>query len=446
MQCPNEQRLKQYLHGLLPAEDILTTSEHIRVCSECRTRIACERAYKGAAWSIGQVTLDVAECPDYEDLSAFVDGGLAHELYRTIERHMGTCELCWRDVETMQEARSRASLAPVTVVTPGHFAPRKSRFIFGWPRVAATALGTAALAAAVFLSFPDAGRNPAEPVKIAKAPVVTTDPGVKAAPVAPQVNAPAAPVAVPLPKPTVVAVTPQPAPSVSVPEPSPRPTPKQVFAAELKDGGVTVGRTNGKLTVRSDGGDLESQLAALVEKKLRDGKVPPSFRMAKGPDALRGPEDTINIKKISPAPNSLAEPRPEFRWEPVRGAARYRVEVYDLEGIPILSAETETTSYRPAENLRGGGYKWVVRSRRSELAEWEWSKAAAFRVLSDRENRLISQARRNHSDSHLILGTVYESLGFNEQAVREFDALHAENPTSPLAAKLLNGARGKLQE
>jgi hypothetical protein len=36
---------------------------------------------------------------------------------------------------------------------------------------------------------------------------------------------------------------------------------------------------------------------------------------------------------------------------------------------------------------------------------------------------------------------VYESLGLCDDAVREFQALAAQNPKSPLAAKLLAGAR-----
>lgn len=437
MQCLDERRLKEYLSGDLPADELIAASEHVRACPVCRAKLVAARAYQKAACSVGEVTLAVGECPEYEDLSAYVDGELARDVGLGIERHINLCELCWQDVETLQEARSRASLAPPIVVTPGQFVRRRAWNVFGWRSAMATAVGAAAVAAMVFFSHTaPVVKTPGGP-RIARNPIVASAPVVpdKPAAVTPNIAAPA---------PTVV----KPAQPVHVAtNVKPAPAPKPVFVAELRDGGITVGRTDGKLGVRSDGRDLEARVAALVEKKLRTGKVPPSFRIAMNTDVLRNqPADVSDIRKISPIPDSIVEPRPEFQWQPVDGAIAYRVEVYDLKGNPVVSAVTDDTIYQPGENLPGGGYRWMVWARRGALAEWEPSKAAIFRVLTQSEKRLISQARESHPGSHLVLGTVYESIGLNEDAVREFKTLAAENPKSPLAAKLLNGAKSKLHE
>jgi hypothetical protein len=425
MQCLDERGLRLYVRGSLPAERMAAGSEHVRTCAACRAALSALPDYRQATWSLGQTALALSECPEYEDLSAFVDGNLAHEPYQAMERHVSTCELCWHDVETLGAARSRASLAPPITVRPGQFVYRRPRTVFGWRSVAAAA-AVAGAAAALFLIHPNPGRKPAGPPEVAN-----NSPGISA-PAPSHVTQPA-----PFHQPVV--------PTHEAPKPAPTPAPqplKPEFVAELHDGSVSAGRLNGRLTVRADGRRLsEAELEALLERKLRDGRVPSSFQIAERP-VVRGPADVINITKLSPAPNSVADQRPEFRWEPVDGASKYRVEVYELDGTAVLPpAETRTASYQPDEKLRGGVYKWMIWVRRGDLARWQASEAAVFRVLSGREASLLSQVRRHYAGSHLVLGTVYESLGLCDDAVREFQALAAQNPKSPLAAKLLAGAR-----
>ncbi|HOK53370.1 MAG TPA: hypothetical protein PLU88_10535 [Armatimonadota bacterium] len=441
MQCFDDRKLRQFIQGELSAEEMLSTSKHIQSCPVCRTRLTSSKTYLNAVYSISDVTLACGECPDYEILSAFVEDSLPHEAHQHIERHISLCELCWNDVETLQASRARATLAPEITVQPGQFAQRRSWNIFAWPRLAAATTGVAAVAVVLMLSQTSLNNKPAI-TKVGDRPAVVARGNTDA------------PIKIDTPEPRVtiskdseetsLTTAPEPDKPTATKE-STLTTPESVFVAEFKDGSVTVGRSNGKLMARSDGRDFEVQVAALVNQKLRDGQVPSSFQMAKA-DEVRGPQDIIKIKRLSPLPGSIAQNSPEFTWEPVEGAMKYRVEIYSMDGTAIHEAETEDTRYHYDGKLEGGGYKWVVRVRRGFLADWEWSEAVPFRVMSQKELDLIDQAKRDYPGSHLVLGTIYESLGLNHDAVSEFSALATENPNSPLAAKLLEGARKKVKE
>lgn len=412
MQCFDERKLRQYLSGRLSAEEMIAVCEHVCSCAACKSKVMESHDYGNAAFSLGQSITNTCDCPDYDDLSSYVDNILAHESHQQIDRHLNVCECCWNDVAALQAARSRASMAPAITVQPGQFTTKRSWLSFSWPKVAAIATPAAA---AVIIALALAQPHSAKPVKIAKVEAPRHIEYVNPKVVVPNEKLP-----------------------VKTPGVKPVKPAKPVFIAELNDGAVSVGRTDGKLTIRTDGRDIEKQLAALVKTKLRNGSVPTSYQMAKVDD-VRGPESLTEIKKILPAPNALVGSRPSFQWEAYDGASKYSIEICRFDGTTVLYAETESTNYQPDGNhkLPAGGYKWMVRARRGLTGEWQWSKAETFRILSAKENKLIASAKRNYPGSHLVLGTVYESIGLSDSANKEYRALAAENPKSKLAQKLV---------
>lgn len=416
------------MQGTLPANELAAISEHIVTCVACQSRLRAYKKYRSAAMTIGQAVTGINDCPEYEELSAFVDGTLSHEPRTTIERHLNLCELCWKDVETLQSVRSRASLAPQITVGPGHYAAKRKWTIFGWQQ-ALVAASAAALAVIMFTAHPNIGGNKSGGVKVAVNPVPTPPNVVKTAPNSMGNDAA---------KPVINTNVPK---SVENRVHHRRPVPKPEYVAMLTDGNIEVGKTGTKLSVRADGKGLEAQLASLMERKLKTGKVPSSFKVAQRVDVLRGPVKASYIEKTSPTPDSLTAARPKFEWKAVEGALEYRIEVFKLDGTPVMVADTETTSYQPGENIPAGAYKWVVRARRGKYASWDWSKADMFRILSNRENNLIDTVKVKYPDSHLAIGTVYEHIGLKDMAVKEFESLAAENPNSDLAKKLLAGAK-----
>ncbi len=439
MRCLDDKQLKQYMRGTLPVAEMLAAGDHIPGCSVCKARLARLSDYVIGSYSTLFSTLDIGECPEYEELSGYVEETLSHEAHQSVERHIASCELCWRDVETLHATRSKASFAPQITVQPGYFAPRRKwSSVFGWQRVAAVSSGVAAVALAIVLI----NSSPVKDTPVAVQPVTPvvrtvdnpTDKKLVEVQTAKATEKSVQQTAKTVHTTTEKSVSPVPA-SVNTK------APKQEFAAELRDGGVTVGHVGRNVVIRSDGKDLEAQVAALVREKLKSGQVPASFRMAKA-DELRGPIHSIEIAKSSPVSDGVTDSSPFFSWETVEGATKYRVEVYNLDGTCVMSAETDTTSYQADQALTPGWYKWTVRPRRGISADWEWSKASSFRVLSAKEAVLLDSAKRE--GSHLVLGTVYESLGLSKQAVSEFEALAAENPESKLAKRLLAGAEDQL--
>ncbi len=427
MQCLDERKLKNYLSGALPAGEIVSASEHVRGCEACRAQIAGFAGYAKAAYELGSLASADQDCPQYETLSAYASEELSGVEYLSVERHITNCELCWDDVETLQEARSRASLAPSITVTPQMFGRKRSVWtVLGWKSTATAAIGVAAVAAVLVMSSSSVVKSPQKPTAVAtnEAPRI-----IASAPVQPKKTVIAS---VPS---TVVHQIERPVVTHRTPRPEP--------VAVLKDGSVTVDKVGGKVRVKSGGRDLVSVVAAAVEKKLRTGKLPADMQVAMldSDDMVRGPQGTIEINKISPKPASIAPNTPSFKWEAVDGADKYRVEVSKLDGTTALYEETSVNEFQSTKALTTGYYKWTVWVRLGEYAEWNPSQAIWFRVLSKNESDLLSGAKARYSDSHLVMGTVYEKLGMNDEAQSEFKALVRENPNSKLARKMLDGVR-----
>src|SRR5262249_31850156 len=105
-------------------------------------------------------------------------------------------------------------------------------------------------------------------------------------------------------------------------------------------------------------------------------------------------------------------------------------------------AKTEWTLEKPL--ARGHVYNWMVeavKEGRRVRAPGLDKPYASFKVLDDAGAREVREARQKWPGSQLLLGALYARAGVREQAVREFEALQAENPGSPLAKKLLSGVR-----
>jgi len=437
MNCLSDKTLREYAAGILDAEATASAYAHICSCDKCRAKFADLIESKRAIWSIGCNLLEIDNCPEYEELSDFVSEKLAKDAAERVRIHIAQCEYCHRDVESIQKIRSKASLSGELEVYPGKFSTHRERHwvSVGWRALAGTA-AAAVVIAAVFLTQPTA-KSPSGSIQTAAKPntnigITHAKPNAK---IATSNNNTFSTQKRPI----------QTAANLQIDKGSPR-----IIGTEHKSASVAVALKDGDVVVKERGGVYsvninEKALAELVERKLRNGSLPAAFTLAKNTASLRGVADSIDIPKLSPESYGIADSKPEFKWEPIDGAIRYRIEVFKLDGTPVIAAETENTSFIPDENLPAGGYKWIVGVRRAELADIRWSKADAFRVLSANEKSLISIAERRHPGSKLVRGCVYEHLGLNEEAAAQFEQLVKENPDSELAKKLLEGVTKKLR-
>lgn len=120
---------------------------------------------------------------------------------------------------------------------------------------------------------------------------------------------------------------------------------------------------------------LDGIVSALGEPLL--GAYTSRFRTQLMPD-LPAPELT------APAAGELISGTPEFVWEPVSGAERYKIELASTPNFfsVLWSAETAGTRIRPAFDLENGAYYWRVISIR-EHASSQPSEARIFTVQKE---------------------------------------------------------------
>lgn len=235
---------------------------------------------------------------------------------------------------------------------------------------------------------------------------------------------------------------------------SPAVTPAAVAPSETLLALVDHGQA---LTLGTDGqlrgpADWPPALTRAVERTLAQQQLalPSSLpALTPAPSTLKGSAETVKSFALQ-APRGVvsASDRPTFRWEAVPAAEAYTVAVFDLDFNPVLtSASLNTNSWRPAQALpRGRTYLWQVTAQvgATQLtAPQAPAPEARFQVLSRRQADELQVAQRRFSQSHLLLGTLYAQAGLVDEAVREFQALQAENPQSPVVKKLLAQLRAK---
>lgn len=450
MKCISENELRQFLNGNLDPERVLAVDEHLRMCADCRAALDRAPAFARAGIGFGEALLGVDDCPEYEELSAFVDGQLPGDGAKRMRAHLNSCELCALDVARIRELRSHASMRDTVLVQPGMSVQTRRVGFFTWRRMFA-AVPLAAAVAAVAIGFGYFGHAPKHPgTQIAQNPPthapakpLSHSPNVKDTPV------PTPPVAVPDDKgASTVATNPGPANVTdSGVRPAKRTTTKPTYTVALKDGKYQVIEDHGKLRLVGPDGktvrDLGS-VAAAVDQKLSTGRIEKSEQMVVAWNTLtRGgeyvPPPTAPVQR-SPIGKILTTDKPTLTWTPVDMAEAYHVIIADKEGNRVVDEVVRGTSFTVRQPLpRGEIYLWQVGVRFTEGDAWTNSGAARFKVLSQDAYNSIEQIKSEMPGSHLALGAAYESCGLYDEARIEYKALRAQNPNSPLAQKLLDG-------
>ncbi|MCL5104481.1 MAG: hypothetical protein M1133_10265 [Armatimonadetes bacterium] len=440
MKCIDIRELEQFIMGRLHAQRLVEIDEHVRACAECRAALCALPARKRLGIDIGAALLESYECPQYEELSEYVDGSLTAESRAAMASHVNLCELCSRDVARMSEMRSHAAMRErVTVRPTGRPENTVARFP-AWKQVLA-GLSVAALAAVIAISFGRIGPAPKAPVTVAKAPAIKAPP-MKQPMVPPDKHVAKVPSAPPATSPgnSTVAQAPTMQPVAPV---------KPAYETLLRDGSYRVIRRNGRLEMAKIDGtlvrtELEARIAASIDQKLRTGRIRPAktVQMAMATIETRGAAFTPPATAptlASPVGKILMSDMPRFSWSKVELADSYRIRIFDEKGQVILEKTTQGNSLTPSTPLpRGVILTWRVGVRFSESDAWAESAAAKFKVLSAEDFETIQRTERLMPNSHLALGVAYESFGLRDEAAREYRALLKSNPHSSLARKLLH--------
>ena len=77
MRHPDTIELGLFAAGKMPAERLLEIDAHVSGCTECKAELAALPAVKKTVLDLGTVLLGTADCPEYEQLSAYVDESIS---------------------------------------------------------------------------------------------------------------------------------------------------------------------------------------------------------------------------------------------------------------------------------------------------------------------------------------------------------------------------------
>lgn len=434
MNCIEQTELEQYLKGKLAPERMLAIDEHVSRCADCKS--LATKSFARA--DFGAAVMGAVDCPEYEELSAYVGELLDTERATSIRAHANICEPCTRDIGRITELRSHAAMREKVVVAPG-MSRQARRSPFAYWKQALAAVSVAGIAAVALVFGNLGGTLPDEHARVA---VNQPDLRVPTAesPKAAEPN-PGTPVAS-LPEKKPVATT-----DIAK---APAPTAPAVVAV-LRDGRYSVIRKNGSMVLAKIDGtsvrtSLEARIAASIDEKLRTGKIKPvkpvMMAMASIPVRSANGYETPQTapKQIGPMGKVTLSAKPTFTWSAVDLAESYRIRIYNEASNLVVDQIVKKNSFTPATPLpRGHVYAWRVGARFGETDQWSDSSAAKFLVLSTDDYASIAQVRSRLPGSHLALGAAYESVGLYDEAASEYRALRRANPHSKLARKLLYG-------
>jgi hypothetical protein len=194
---------------------------------------------------------------------------------------------------------------------------------------------------------------------------------------------------------------------------------------------------------------VPSKYQDLVKSALASGQVNvamvPAAREGRVGTRL-GPGEQEKFNVVAPVRSAVESDRPSLRWQALQGAAGYVVFIKDtVTGEEVESEQIARTNWTPTKPLaRGHVYNWMVEAekdgRRVRAPSLD-KPYASFKVIDDRQEAELREAKQKWAGSHLLMGVLYARAGVKDEAVKEFEALQAENPGSPLAKKLLTGVR-----
>ena len=100
---------------------------------------------------------------------------------------------------------------------------------------------------------------------------------------------------------------------------------------------------------------------------------------------MRDETGAFVVAPVAVAPVDLVSDSLVFRWSSVPGANRYRLRVFDAEGIVVWETQTSDTTAAPPAAItlqRGARYLWKVEAR-TDFDRWVGSALTEFQLSTD---------------------------------------------------------------
>lgn len=408
----SQNQIEDYCRRKLSAVELLSVSDHLEGCAACRRQIEAASNGENVFFSLQtEIFGDVSEATHAtaEQTAAYVDGALTDDALQTFNDHLHRCAECAHAVNDLQAFKDQIGdqidvmYSPAS--TPRQSETRRRRFSFV-PSFAVTyptftiaaALAVLIIALSGWLVWRTTRTEP-----------ITQD----------------------------LAVSP--------PETSQEPHPGEApIVAQLKDadGEVTLNQTG-----HISGVDrLPPEYQKIVKDALANQRIDASPALkelvrASSP-LMSSDKDNVNFSVIEPAGKVLLTDRPSFRWNELKDASSYVVEIYDNQlNLIVASSPLTGHTWTTTKSLaRGRIYSWQVKAIKDErtvVAPRPPAPQAKFRIVDSAEAGALAEARRAYSSSHLLLGMLYAKAGLLDDARQEFHELQKANPDSEIVRKLI---------
>lgn len=400
--------IASYRERTLSPEELLALDDHLQVCRECRERIAQpDRLAAEVAFLKRELREESAALhPFYEELAAYVDGGLDEVDSEVVRSHLDLCARCEAELKDLVDLKSRIS----TLSEPS------GRRRYGWLAAAAAVLALAAVGA-FLVARADVERLEMEVAQLGAENERVRSEYESARSEIERLQA-------------------------RLPEPEPQSSPSPEVE-RIADAGrtITLGPSGNVQGV--DG--LPPGHRALIGNALSTGRIEASPLLAglvQAAGTLRGGGEGAPFALLSPVGTVVRSIRPTFRWSPRDGATRYVVSVYDESfRLVVDSPPLRTTEWTPDAGFEPGEvYQWQVKADRAGMEVLSPAPPAAparFRLLDSDEAEELAAAEGLYGGSHLLMGLLYAQAGLLDESEEELRLLRQENPESHLVRDLL---------
>jgi len=425
----SEQDLKRYRNRDLSPADTLALDDHLRDCVSCQTA-AREHPEIQNAFELVLTRLQAdAEGGEshllYQEIADYVDNTLSDVEREIADGHLDYCQNCKVEVEDLDRARARLSLLPDKLYSPRQIPSLWQRLAALWQlpsiRIPAQAAAVIVLVALIAWAVISYSQKHAEEARRQSGQ-----------------------------KDNAVAGSSQPrSPEPITNDKSSQEQESQArLVVDLIDGDhhVTLNSEDKQLGLESASVQTQNK----VLSALKSGRVgSPSF-MAE----LKGRSGTLmgagssDSGWLNPIATAVESRTPTFRWRAIDGAESYAVTIYGSDAKKVIVSgpltKTKWTASTPLE--RGRINPRQVRATRKGdevLMPPPAAPEAKFKVVDTAKAEELSQIRRSHARSHLILGLAYANAGLLEDSARELRKLVAANPKSSVARSLLHSVENQ---
>lgn len=412
----SQQQLEHYRRSALAPLDLLAADDHLAACGQCRDQLG-ELVPAAQAWQTLSASLpSEGEQPEhlsYEELADYLDEKLSGIQRGAVESHLEICRMCDAELQDLRNFSleitalpPEQSPAPLVPHAPARSWRRQlmESLTVRWPVLAGASALLLLIAWLFYSQLRDGRQTP----------------------------------------PIIVAVSPTSAPSS--PSPAVVEGGEPTGALALNDGGGRVILDQeGRLIAQHP---LPPAYEQMIRRALTTGRVetPDLAALNVKTGSLMGGGENALFKLLEPVAKVIESNQPDFRWQPLAGAASYTVTVYDADFNRVMTSPLLTgTEWRMQPPLpRGAIYSWQVKAMkdgREVIVPEPPAPEARFKVLEQAKAAELARARRQFADSHLTLGLLYAQAGMLDESERELRMLVDANQASSLARKLLRSVK-----